>query len=280
VIRHPDAGPSSSSGGSDDSGVFTENQGEVLFLAGGSAQVDGGANRPPTIQATFSTFALDDPDAGAACSQGAAGDCFWSSCTAGAPPGGAIHYVTAGTLTVTGATAPIVLMPSAADAGPFGPEYDWSPTPGGATFGPGSKLTLAASGDTVPPFMATVTIPDLLTVTSPAPDNTNTVTVFQSKDLPITWTGGTGGTIQVFLFQYTTTVNTQMSCQFPASGGTRTIPAATLANLALGGMAAFSPTVTGIGIFASNSAQAMAAGWTVNVSGTTPGLNAYLSVGQ
>jgi hypothetical protein len=226
---------------------------------------------------------INDPDAGAACSQGSAGDCSWFSCPAGTPLGYTTQYVTAGTLTVTGATAPIVLMPPAADAGPYGPQYDWGSTPGGATFGPGSTLTVAASGDTVPPFMATVTMPDLLTVTSPTPDFTGTVTVFQSKDLPITWTGATSGTIQVLMSQSDNNVNIQMVCQFPASAGTRTVPAATLSNLALGGMSAFSPTVTGIVISVSNSApqvMPMPAGWTVNVFGTNTGLNAYLSVGQ
>jgi hypothetical protein len=279
VIRRPDAGAASSSGGSDDSGVLTENQGEVDFYAAGP-QVDGGATGLPSIRATFETLVVNDPDAGAACTQGAAGDCSWISCPAGTPLGYTTQYVTAGTVTVTGATAPIVVVPTAGDAGPYGPEYDWSATPGGATFGPGSTLNVAASGDTVPPFLASVTMPDLLTVTSPTPDFSDTVTVFQSKDLPVTWTGATSGTIQVSMLQSSTAVNIQMVCQFPASAGSRTIPAATLSNLALGGMSPFSPTVTGIDIIVSNSAQAMPPGWTIKVFGISPGLSAYLSVGQ
>ncbi|MBV9946728.1 MAG: hypothetical protein JOZ69_07770 [Myxococcales bacterium] len=80
--------------------------------------------------------------------------------------------VSAGTITITGGLLPITLTPErwVQDDGRSRVDYPvWPLNPGIALIRPGDLVTIAASGEAVPPFAVDITVPDTISVTLPDP---------------------------------------------------------------------------------------------------------------
>src|SRR5450432_3131308 len=145
------------------------------------------------------------------------------------PPPGAV--TSAGILTV-GGTTPMLSL-----------EYDAGTMLYGAVpavptnqllFAGGDTITFAAAGGDVPAFADSVVAPTPLTVTSPALPSDFSIDT--SKDLVFDWTGSSVGALSFNLRTTTvsggaTTATSFVSCHFPASAQTGTIPKAQLQQL-------------------------------------------------
>jgi hypothetical protein len=133
-------------------------------------------------------------------------------------------------LTIAGGTGPITITPGSSGAYSY-----FSPSPGDPTITGGSALTVSGSGATVPAFTAAITMPDDIAVTMPAQPAsfTTPIAVSRSADLAIAWTGGGVGDVSVVAEQQVSTNTfTMISCSFPSSAGSGTVPAAALADFA------------------------------------------------
>jgi hypothetical protein len=118
-----------------------------------------------------------------------------------------ITEVSAGTLTVTGGTAPIVIAPTST-AGYVSYSYLGVTGAGdaGPSFAAGDTLTVSANGAAAPAFSATVTVPGTIQVTEPPPPPQTlpdgaplgipmlAAPIARTTDLPLAWTGGSSGT--------------------------------------------------------------------------------------
>jgi hypothetical protein len=144
-----------------------------------------------------------------------AGSCQYSRCPSGPVVGTARD---AGIVRVVhGSDAPIELVKSKSYA-----QADLAAT----FFAAGDTLTFSATGADVPAFSdAKVVAPADLTSTLPTE-------IDRTKDLTITWTGGTTGEVGLFLSGSLETESESISCSAPAAGGTLTVPKELLAKLA------------------------------------------------
>ena len=187
------------------------------------------------------------------------------SCTVGAlsfqPPPASGTQVSAGTITVTGGSAPIALAP--ADGG-SGEQY--APLQHAGTVASGQTLTIAASGATVPAFSTNLVVPDAVTFTQPDIVDASSLAIGRSTDWPIAWTGGSAGTLTFQVSQTVGATGTLIVCTFPESAGSGVIPAAALGYLtpssALDGG---SPESTSVGVSTFASQSVTAGDWTVAV---------------
>src|SRR5581483_903868 len=91
----------------------------------------------------------------------------------------------------------------------------------------GTHLTVSATGADVPAWNLSLVMPASVTIT--APDLTGMPTAPRSSDLAFTWQGGSQS-ISVTLAQGKTVIR----CEFPAAGGSGSIPTAVLQQLATG----------------------------------------------
>jgi hypothetical protein len=177
--------------------------------------------------------------------------------------------VSAGDITVSGGTSPITMPGSK-----YGYQYTSTLGP---IFSSGDVVRVAASGATAPPFTATVTIPQSLSVTSPAAAY-GTVTMSRTSDVTIAWTGGGTDNVQVELDQYAPQAIT-IVCAFPASAGSGTIPLAAVSNLALATVPlSLQEPTTFLAVAALNESIVTAAGWSITVAARAYGLDAPVSV--
>jgi hypothetical protein len=150
--------------------------------------------------------------------------------------------VSAGTLTVTGGTAPIVIAPTTSGANV---SYSYVAATGtgdgGPSFAAGDTLTVSASGGAAPAFTATIALPGTIQITEPPPPSptlpdgavlplpTLTTPIGRTAALTIAWTGGSSGNVLVALGE---SGGAAVECLFPESAGRGVIPAAALAYLA------------------------------------------------
>jgi hypothetical protein len=130
-------------------------------------------------------------------------------------------------------------------------------------FAAGDTLTVSAPGDLVPAFSATVTAPAQPTVTSPPVAGGMQLMWTRSSDLPLTWSGGAAGTLQVALIASGQAMvpPSGINCTFAASDGTGAIPGAALQLLPTGPAAVY-VTVGSQSVVAAGS-------WSVTVSAST-----------
>jgi hypothetical protein len=217
-----------------------------------------------------------DYDAGFGCQVQTVGACQVTSCAGLASgdggaggDGGAVagSVVSAGTLSMTGGTGPIALMPDTT-TGFY--SYSSAYPVGGPTVAGGDTLTVTASGAIVPAFTAHFVMPNDITVTSPVPPVPpmlfGSVAVLRSSDLPIAWTGGGAGVVEVALGQKSGGGLTSITCLLPAAGGSGAIPAAALAGLTptpAGGMSGAYFTINS----SSDVVTVNPSGWQVRVTG-------------
>lgn len=162
------------------------------------------------------------------CTEQAFGACAVRTCPA-TPPAGA----SAGTITVTGAAAPVSLVPQ-------GTNYATLGTPD--LYQGGEMLTYAAAGADVPAFTGDLVVTSQAQLTAPEITPTSAdVVVDRTKDLAVTWTGGSGE-ITVAISANADPMHV-VSCRFPASSGADSVPAAALAMLSTGAaVMSFIPT--------------------------------------
>ena len=142
-----------------------------------------------------------------------------------------------------------------------------------AAFAEGETVTVAAAGNVVPPFSTTLVTPARVTITSPVATvsgGTVNVTADRTRDLTLQWTGGAAGEVGVSLEALAHAVSgvrpqgetrLEMTCTYPASAGTGTIPSTALA--------AFSDVIdSSLWIKASvtSAKTLMVGGWSIAVS--------------
>jgi len=216
-----------------------------VACGGGGSGVDGGngsdgGTTPDGVSATqFGSVFIQSYVAGPAvggsasavfysstgpCTRMVLGECELDSCT-DAPQ----TAVSAGMVTITGATKPIALTPAA--------NHTYTPLSSTtALFGNGDPLTFAAAGADVPAFSHALVAPSKVTITAPVKPAT-TLTVDRASDLAVSWTGGGTGQVLVALLSGAQT-GTSVYCRFAASAGHGMVPAQTLQHLQ-GGSGAF-----------------------------------------
>ena len=105
-----------------------------------------------------------------------------------------------------------------------------------ALFEGGDTVTFSAAGDVAPAFKASLVAPTSVSVTTPALA-AGALSIDTNRDLTFAWTGSSAGELSFNVRSQTSgagavLASTLVSCRFPASGGTGTIPSALLQRLA------------------------------------------------
>ena len=133
----------------------------------------------------------------------------------------------------------------------------------------GEDISVKAAGDTVPAFAQKVKAPSIVTLTEPTlPAAGQQLTVDRTKEMKITWTGGTSGDVQVAISGSAGNKLTSISCTFPASNSNGAITAAALGKLPVVSAA----PDTGSFFLSSSSSTAFKQGdWTLSLSATSFG---------
>jgi hypothetical protein len=167
------------------------------------------------------------------------GSCYVQTCTTG------LTAVSAGTVTITGGSAPITLTPDGTGSySPFTTMTDVAH--------PGDPLTVTAAGEVAPAYTTTLTMPGPLTITSPARPST-TVNINRGADFAVQWSGGTSG-LALVTASAASNPNTFIECEVQASAGTATLPSTLLSMLAAGqggiGITAWASTTKDAGTWA------------------------------
>lgn len=148
-----------------------------------------------------------------------------------------------------------------------GGTYKGTISANGSYLSAGNYTVSAPGGVDVPKFSAQITIPAMPTMTSPAPDAPNPVTVTRSNGLTVTWTGGQANEIvQLEGFNVTDntyTVGADFLCSVPATAGTFTVPPSVLLAMPTGssGGLTFRPFVTPVPITGTGLSVAFINAW-------------------
>jgi hypothetical protein len=183
----------------------------------GAPSVHGGA---------YAEFRVDVAS-GVTCTRRQIDDCSLRVCPrAGYSP----TYASAGTVKITGGTAPITLAPGA--DGTYAPVSTSQ-----AAFTPGATLTYTLAGAEAPALTASVVAPARPTLTTPSwpSDRTVSVPVSRAQPLQVAWTASGVGMISVTLTAWSAEgPSTSLVCQYPVAEGAATIPATSLAELPAG----------------------------------------------
>jgi hypothetical protein len=143
-------------------------------------------------------------------------------------------WASAGTLTITGGQAPVVLAPVVDSLTDGGLAFTYDVSTVATPISPGDSLTITATGATVPAFSVDLVVPQPVTLTSPDPAGAMSAsgwTISRSRDLPFAWTGGSTGNVRFWVGQSVGATSTIIDCEAPASSGSGVIPAAALGYL-------------------------------------------------
>jgi len=202
--------------------------------AGTVASSDAGATPPPpapptgTIlvdwrggQIAATAFFSDAAPTADPCERTTVGPCQIVSCPgAGHTPDRTL--ASAGTLTVSGGSAPVVLQPSQLLSG----QYEIV-SGDDASFEDGASVGASATGDRVPAFTApAIPVPEAIVVSGDRPS------IDFSKDFPVAWVdGGPHGNVVVEIVTDGGDRNVHLSCTFDATAHQAIVPAAALAHL-------------------------------------------------
>jgi hypothetical protein len=204
-----------------------------------------------SASATFLSFAANS-SGGAGCPTTTDGPCAIDDCPIFAADAGVIppKNASAGTVHVAGGSVPLQLVPSGSTYAPAqGPARLWNG---------GEQLDVMADGADVPSFDLKVTAPSYVTVTAPAwPAVGAKIAIDRTQSLPIAWSGGSDGTVQVGIYALTSTRSTSVTCGFPASSGSGSVPPSVLAKIPA------APTSASISVYCASDARAVLGGWVV-----------------
>jgi hypothetical protein len=162
---------------------------------------------------------------------------------------GPVPAGTAGTITLTGGSRPIVLEPD--DQG----LYPAAPLPDSPLWLGGESLRFSAAGAEVPAFQTVLTAPGEITIVEPAVGGGD-LTLSRDAGLGLIWLGGQLG-FTVVLGISTPTV--ALSCSYPADSGSALVSPVALANLPLFGEGELSITV-------EDRDRVSLPGWRIDVS--------------
>jgi hypothetical protein len=141
--------------------------------------------------------------------------------------------ISAGAIAFSGGGHELTLTPSAGHYENLGDTAtDWSA---------GTPITIMALGDWVSAFGGVVTMPEAATIQAVSPTlgpPAQPALVSRAQDLSLRWTGATRGNLEVDLFVCTQPasdgtcgMSSTVQCEFDATTGSGTIPAAALATL-------------------------------------------------
>jgi hypothetical protein len=157
-------------------------------------------------------------------------DCAFSGATPPPP-----QYLDAGAIELAGGSRAVTLQPQP------GGSYTSESSTTSALFAGGETLTatIAGAGD-IPAHEVTLTAPSSVALTTP--DLDEPITIDRNGPLALAWSGGGAGRVRVavgvsFLDGSTLVRTAAVSCSFPASAGSGTVPASLL-----GAMPATTPT--------------------------------------
>lgn len=155
----------------------------------------------------------------------------------------------AGDVTITGGAVPLTLTPDGMN------KYAKQKSTTVDLHAGGETLTISATGATIPAFTRDLVAPSYLDVTSPVqPANNDPLPLDRTQDLVFTWNGGGTGEFVVLLGDSATS----MTCKFPTTPGTATVPAAALSML--------EPGSHGLFLMQAASTEVVTAGdWTVQI---------------
>jgi hypothetical protein len=194
------------------------------------------AGTPVLVSGAYAAYTAATDDAGYAdCTTKEEGDCALYDCvpTGLMPP--PPQYLDAGALAIEGALRPIALQPQP------GAQYTSESSSTAALFAGGETLTatIAGAGD-IPAHEATLIAPSAVVVSSP--DLDEPVTIDRNGPLALAWSGGGAGRVRVvvavtFLEGSDVKRTANLTCSFPASAGSGSVPASLL-----GAMPATTPT--------------------------------------
>jgi hypothetical protein len=207
----------SGSGGDGGTGSIPPNNGFVLVSAYNAL-----SNGAPIMGGSVSaTFSLDSSTS--VCTTQTVGRCTLYMCPQTPPP---VTYASSGTVTILGLSQSVVLAPSTDKTYP--PYSTQS-----ALLSGGENLTIRSTGADAPAFMLTFTAPARASITMPAKPAVagSSITIDRSGDFPVAWTGGGAGEVYVVIGS---NAGYSMTCEFAASAGSGTIPAAALSLLTAG----------------------------------------------
>lgn len=144
----------------------------------------------------------------------------------------AADWVSAGTITVSGAAVPITLVPEPLP-NQQGMGYPPFTNSDQNLWTIGASLTVTAAGDVVSAFSGTVVAPDPVTITEP--DLSSGLMINPSQDLSLAWTGGAADQVAIEL----SVQGIRIECDFAASDGAGMIPKEALQLLPSGTGAVF-----------------------------------------
>lgn len=176
-----------------------------------------------------------------ACTEQRFGDCRVIACptTSWTPT-----YVSGGTITVMGLSAPITLVPRVDKT------YEPFSSDGHMLFAGGETVTIKGTGADVPAFTLSVTLPSRPSITSPTkPAGNGALTINRAQDFSVAWSGGTGK-LYAFVGNPAGAAGGTLYCEFDAAAGTGTIPSGALARLSpgMGSFGAYSYVRTSVDV--------------------------------
>ena len=141
------------------------------------------------------------------CNRAPVGPCTLLTCPAGNHDTGA----SAGVLAITGKNIP---ANTALDPTMAGDYPDWVRPVG--LFLAGDVITVGAAGGTLPAFTKTATAPAAITVTAPACDGKSCGSFDPTRDLTVSWSGGSDGVEVIFAVSQLSGATSYLSCRFSA----------------------------------------------------------------
>ncbi len=167
-----------------------------------------------------------------------------------------------------GGSPPIAIMPG------LGGAYSYNSIAGGATLQGGATIGIMNSGDVVPAFTASVTMPNDITVTMPVAPTVfgEPIVVSRAADIPLAWQGGAPGNVQFYASQGPNGSPTAtIFCSFSGGSGSGTVPAAALAHLSATNASGMPYTQLSVSA-QSPAANVQAGGWTIQVNASGAGI--------
>ena len=203
-----------SSDGTTPDGAAPTTNSEVIAGTFGNGGLFGGADfsSPSSLVDSCPTLAV--------------GTCILYDC---GPTQNAGNYTTPsddpGTLTISGGSPNTVLTLAASNG-----TYSASKASTGSSFPPGTSMTIAATGATVPAFQDTLMIPAAPTINTPALD-AGALSITRAADFSVSWSGGAASVIAVSISDGSPKF---VGCEFQTSAASGVVPTALLSHLATG----------------------------------------------
>jgi hypothetical protein len=180
--------------------------------------------------AEYASFYLTPPAAGLPinCTGTTDGACSAVECVLGDAGAGdaGVQYLSAGLVSMSGGTTPVMLTRAAGGT--------YSAQGMGALWTGGAMLKMTTTGDmagVATPLDIGVVAPHQVTVTTPQIMGLSPIAVSRAQPFPVAWTGGAEGTVRVSFGELVAGRSRAISCEFPASSGSGSIPTSMLSKL-------------------------------------------------